>query len=166
MSDQDSTLIYFDTNMYSRPFDDQTQPNIAKETNAFFDIVAEVKANRLALLCSDILDYEADNILSEEKRTKVEDFLVLCSEHVESTDDVLDLGKQVQNSCQIRARDALHVASAILGKARYFLSCDQKVTQKKNGQCYCRLARVHSDNYFSVMDPVRFTKKLNEGDIE
>jgi hypothetical protein len=53
-----STLIYLDTNSYSRPFDDQTQTDIQAEANAFLEIIAEVKGGKLLLLGSDILDFE------------------------------------------------------------------------------------------------------------
>ena len=42
MPDHNSVLIYLDTNMYSRPFDDQTRPDIREEANAFLEIVREV----------------------------------------------------------------------------------------------------------------------------
>ncbi len=166
MSTNGPILIYLDTNVYSRPFDDQTQANIQEEANAFLKIIAEVKANKLSLLYSDILDFEVQNILSEEKRTKIEDFLDLCAEHIESSDEVLNVGKRIENNCPVRARDALHIASAILGQARYFLSCDKKVTQKKQGQCYRRVARTYRQEYFSVMNPILFVEKIEQGELK
>lgn len=160
------TAIYLDTNVYSRPFDDQTQPGIREEANAFLEIVSEIKDKRLALLGSDILAFEVYNILSGAKRTKVKKYLSLCSEHIDNSEDVLRLGKRIQNHCQIRARDALHVASAILGGARYFLSCDNKVTQMKQGRCYRQLARSYRREYFSVMNPVFFVEKIKRGEFE
>jgi len=64
LSNDSSTLIYLDTNVYSRPFDDQTRPDIQEEANAFLEIVLEIQAHRLTLLCSDILAFEVYNILS------------------------------------------------------------------------------------------------------
>ena len=118
MIDSSSTLIYLDTNAYSRPFDDQTQADIQAEVNAFLDIIAEVKTGKLLLLGSDILDFEVHNVLKVEKRTKIKDYLSLCHQHVENSEDALNLGKQIQADCHIRTRDALHIASAIIGQAR------------------------------------------------
>ena len=73
------TLIYLDTNVYSRPFDDQTRPDIQEEADTFLKILSEIKANKLTLLCSDILAFEIQNILNEEKRTNVEVYLDLCA---------------------------------------------------------------------------------------
>jgi predicted nucleic acid-binding protein len=162
----DTTLIYFDTNVYSRPFDDQTKAGIAAEANAFLEIVEAVRAGKLKLVGSDILLFEVYNILSQDKRAKVESYLDLFSEHVKSSEEILNLGRQFERECYLRARDALHVASAVFGNARYFLSCDQKVTQKKQAQCYRRLVRSQRDAYFSVMNPTRFVEKMNKGELE
>lgn len=151
-------MIYLDTNVYSRPFDDQTQPKIQAEANTFLDIVPQLEAGDLTLLCSDMLVFEVENILSTEKRTKVEDY-ELCAQHVGSSEAVLELGKQIQSNCQIRPRDALHVASAILGGARYLLSCDKTVTQMKQARRYRR-------EYFSVMNPIRFVDKMKRRKFE
>ena len=73
MAHSNSTLIYLDTNVYSRPFDDQTQSDIQEEANAFLEIVREIKAERFTLLCSDILEFEIYNVLDKEKRAQIED---------------------------------------------------------------------------------------------
>ena len=166
MIDENSTLIYLDTNAYSRPFDDQTQSDIQAEANAFLEIIAEVKNGKLLLLGSDILDFEVHNVLNEEKRTWIEDYLSLCHMHIENSEDLLNLGKQIQADCHLRARDALHIASAIIGQARYFLSCDKKVTEMKQARCYRRLAKTYRKEYFSAKNPVLFAEKMKKGEIE
>jgi predicted nucleic acid-binding protein len=166
MIDSNATLIYLDTNAYSRPFDDQTQTDIKAEANAFLEIIADVKSNTLHLLSSDILNFEVHNVLNVEKRTKIKDYLLLCSEHIENSEEMLNLGKQIQNDCNIRARDALHIASAIIGQARYFISCDKKVTQMKQARCYRRLAKSYRTEYFSAMNPVLFAEKMKKGELE
>ncbi|CAN5546616.1 PIN domain-containing protein [soil metagenome] len=166
MIDSNSTLIYLDTNAYSRPFDDQTRTDIQAEANAFLEIIAEIKTGKLLLLGSDILDFEVHIVVSAEKRSKIEDYLNLCHKHLESSEEVLNLGKQIQSDCHLRARDALHIASAIIGQARYFLSCDKKVTEMKQARCYRRLAKPFRKEYFSAMNPVLFVEKMKKGEIE
>lgn len=87
MTQNQPTLIYLDTNVYARPFDDQQHSDIQEEANAFLAIIAGVKDGKLVLLRSDILDFEVMNILREEKRTKVENYLELCDKHVENSDE-------------------------------------------------------------------------------
>lgn len=159
-------IIYCDTNVYSRPFDDQTRSTIQEESNAFLEIISRIRSGELQLLCSDILKFEVANILGEGKRSRVRSYLDLCSERVANTEDVLDLGRRIQKNCHVRSRDALHVASAITGRARYFLSCDNKVTKLKQTRCYRRLAKGRQAAYFSAMNPVRFSDKLRKGEIE
>ncbi len=155
-------LIYLDTNVYSRPFDNQNKPEIRSEADAFMDIVSEIKSEKFTVLCSDILMFEVYNILSEDKRSKVKLYLGLCSQHIDNSDKILNLGQQIGDRCQIRARDALHIASAIIGGARYCLSCDKKVTQMKQSRCYRNLAKPYRQEYFSVMNPVQFINKFKK----
>ncbi len=114
---QHTLLIYLDTNVYARPFDDQTRSTIQTEADALLTIIQAVKAGQLRLISSDILLFEVHNILNEEKRTKVLEYIELCTHHVESSDDILTLGTRIQQTCHTRARDALHIASAIVGQA-------------------------------------------------
>ncbi len=165
MPDLKPILIYLDTNVDSRPFDDQTQAAIQAEANAFLAIIAAVKADKLALLGSDILAFEVAQILSEEKRAKIEKALEWCAEYVAQSEEVLNLGKLIESRCRIRARDALQVASAILGRARYFLSCDRQVTEMKQARCYRRLVPPGGHAYFSAMNPTLFARKLEKGKI-
>ncbi len=56
-------------------FDDQTRPDIKEEADAFFEIIQAVKSKRVTLLSSDILMFEVSNILNDDKRAEVEDYL-------------------------------------------------------------------------------------------
>ena len=166
MAEPNRTLIYLDTNVYARPLDDQTQPTVQAEANAFLEIIAAVKAGELMLLSSGILAFEVAQILSQEKREKIEEYLLWCGQHIAQSTDVLDLGKMIEHQCRIRSRDALHVASAMLGEARYFLSCDRLITDMKQARCYRRLTPPPRQTYFSAMNPRLFVQKLKKGEIE
>lgn len=159
-------MIYLDTNVYARPLDDQTQPAIQAEANAFLAIINAVKAGRLVLLSSDILAFEVAQILSEDKREKIEEYLLWCGRYLAQSDEVLNLGRSLESRCRIRPRDALHVASAMLGGARYFLSCDRQITEMKQARCYRRLMPPSREAYFSAMNPRLFADKLKKGEIE
>jgi hypothetical protein len=98
------------------PLDNQNKPEIRSEADAFMDIVSEIKSEKFTVLCSDILMFEVYNILSEDKRSKVKSYLGLCSQHIDNSDKIMNLGQQIGDRCQIRARDALHIASAIIGE--------------------------------------------------
>src|SRR3989337_956343 len=104
MTYNQTLLIYLDTNVYARPFDDQTQPIIQAEADAFLTIIDAIKAQKLQILKSDMLLFEVYNILSEEKRSKVLEYVKFCTHHIESSGKVLELGKQIQQQCSLRAR--------------------------------------------------------------
>jgi predicted nucleic acid-binding protein len=166
VSNNQPPLIYFDTNVYARPFDDQNRSTIQAEADSFLRLIEAVNSRHLRLLSSDILLFEVYNILNEDKRTKVLEYIKLCTQHIESSDDVLSLGKQVQQQCSTCSRDALHIASAMLGNARYFLSCDTTVTKMKKTKCYRRIGKSFRQAYFSVMNPTRFVGRFEKGELE
>ena len=49
-----ATLLYFDTNVLCRPFDDQTIRRIRKETEVFERILEKIRAKEAAFITSDI----------------------------------------------------------------------------------------------------------------
>ena len=64
-------LLYFDTNVLCRPFDDQTIRRIRRETEAFERILEKIRAKEAAFITSDILVFEIQRIISPAKRAKV-----------------------------------------------------------------------------------------------
>ena len=96
MSITSPLLIYLDTNVYSRPFDDQMNKKIHAEANAFLKILTEVKAGTLELLSSDILKLEVDEILDKTNRLKIISYLEWCNDHINSSEEVLKLAKSLQ----------------------------------------------------------------------
>ena len=63
-------LVYLDCCVYNRPFDDQRITVIHIETEAKLLIQRQIKDNKLALIWSDILDYENNDNPFEERRFK------------------------------------------------------------------------------------------------
>ena len=148
-------LVYLDTNVYCRPFDDQEQIRIREETNAFEEILDGVKESRFSLCSSDILVYEISNILSSYKKTEVEKYLVFCEKRVEEDEEVKALAIFVRNQCRIKDRDALHLASAILGKVDYFLTCDDEVTKMGSIDCLEKIAGKYGESII-ILNPKDF----------
>lgn len=52
------TLVYLDTSIYNRPFDDPSQPKIYLETQAVILILQMVEAKLIELVNSSVLEYE------------------------------------------------------------------------------------------------------------
>jgi hypothetical protein len=80
-------LLYFDTNVLCRPFDDQTIGRIRMETEAFERILEKIRAKEAAFIASDILVFEIQRIISPAKRAKVSMYLRLrLGYHVATTE--------------------------------------------------------------------------------
>jgi len=108
-------IVYLDLNVYSRPFDDQAKEKIRRETEAINVLWEEVKKGSLHLVSSDVLYLEVKRILSESKRAKVIDHVKLCESHVAQNETIEQIANSIARNCGIRARDALHLASAVFG---------------------------------------------------
>ncbi|MEK6590982.1 MAG: PIN domain-containing protein [Nitrospinota bacterium] len=155
--------ICLDTNVYCRPFDDQSQKKIQEETDAFEEILEATKEGKLFLLSSDILVYEVSNILSFNIKTEVVKYLSLCKNRVEEGKDIKDLAIVIRDRCSIKDRDALHLASAIIGKADYFLTCDNKITARKGVKCVEKISEEYG-NKIRILSPVNFEYKRRKYD--
>lgn len=139
-------LIYCDTHVYHRPFNDQTQPRIRREAEAFVAILEWVEQGELELLKSEILEFEIDQMRDADLKAKVESYLRLCQHDVRATPKQLALAQQLEQACAFKGHDALHLAAACLGQAIYCVTCDERMLRRV--ACGAQVARAHS---FAVM---------------
>jgi predicted nucleic acid-binding protein len=123
-------LVYCDTNVYCRPFDDQSQPRIKAETDAFLGILERAQDNRIALVSSDILVAEVRRIPDVPKRRLVELYLAYCAQRISATLKVVQIADELVKQCQLKPKDAFHIASACEAHVPYCLTCDDRVTNK------------------------------------
>jgi len=155
----DKLMVYLDLNVYSRPFDDQTKEKIRRETEAINVLWEEAKKGSLHLISSDILYLEVRRILSESKRAKVISSIKLCESHVAQNDIVEQIAQAITETCAIKPRDALHLASAVFVEAKFCLTCDGRVAKKSTNRCVKRIAKKFGKPYVAVMNPVQFVEK-------
>jgi predicted nucleic acid-binding protein len=123
-------LLYFDTNVLCRPFDDQTVRRIRRETEAFERILENIEAKKAAFITSEILVFDVQRIISPVKRAKVSIYLGLHQGYHATTTETLAVANEIIRNFKLTPRDALHAASAALGDAQYFLSCDDGITRR------------------------------------
>ncbi|MFH1943572.1 MAG: hypothetical protein ABIL68_15840 [bacterium] len=121
--------IYLDANVFGRPFDDRSQLRIALESEACLLILELVKQKKVDCLGSDILRLEISRGPIP-KRLQMQSLLELCSKHMSETNMLKHLAQQISEESQIQGRDALHIASACIGKAEYFITCDDILIKK------------------------------------
>ena len=148
--------IYLNTSVYGRPFDDQSQERVRREAEAFVEILAAMVAGRLICLNSDILQLEVQRNPSTSGRERIEDFLTHCAEVVSQTDEVFHVAQELQR-LTLRVHDALHLACAAVGRADYFLTCDDRVVRRA-GEIQVMLAGCGIA--ITVLNPIAFTGSL------
>lgn len=142
--------IYADTNVYGRLLDDQSQLRVRLEAEASLALFEATQNGSLRLIGSDILLVEvAQTELT--KRVKIEALLRLCESFIPQTDEALKLAKAIRGRCRIAPRDALHLAAAQVGQARFFLSCDDALIRKT--ACVSKFVTI------KVLNPVEFVQQ-------
>jgi predicted nucleic acid-binding protein len=146
-------LVYCDTNVYCRPLDDQSQPRVKAETDAFLEILERVEKKEITLASSDILIAEVRRISNPPKRRLVELYVARCSQHIPASLEVVQIAHELVKQCQLKPKDAFHIASACQGRIRFFLTCDDRVTKKHE-----RIAKATEQLGFAVevLTPIEF----------
>ena len=134
-------LIYLDTNVYCRPFDDQSQERIRREATAFVGLIELVQERKLDFLNSEILEFEIGRIKNQERLARVQSYLDLCSVKSRGSEEQLELANKLERECSLKGRDALHIAAACLGKAAYCVTCDDFVL--KRADCCAKVTEEH-----------------------
>ena len=140
-------LIYADTNIYSRPFDERSHSRIILEIEACLIILEAVRRGKLSCLSSDILTLEIERT-NPLKKIYIKPLLDLCKEHISQTDKIMRLADNVYEECSIAPRDSLHIASAVIGKAKHFLTCDDGLVKKQD----C----IERNFSIKVINPIQF----------
>jgi predicted nucleic acid-binding protein len=121
--------IYLDANVWSSPFDEQTQVRIRREAEAFFKILeATYQRHKCLIVGSLILDDEIEQIEEEWKRGSVKAIVDLfVSERIDRFSRSLQ--REIK-ALGLKDKDAIHLAFAI-NNSDYFITCDDKILHKK-----------------------------------
>lgn len=147
--------VYLDNCCFNRPYDDQSQLSISLETQAKIHIQDAIKKGHLELATSFILNYENSQNPYLEKRGKIGEFLSSHSSvHIGNQDfeaKVQPLSAEIK-ATGVKAKDAYHVASAIVAGCDYFLTTDK------------RLLRYRTDK-IKLLNPIDFVSEM-EGDCD
>ena len=148
MGSEGKIRIYLDTCSFNRPFDDQMQLSIKFEAEAKIHIQEWIKEGKLDLIWSYILEYENSVNPFPIRKIAIEKWKNAARVHIYETNTILSVASEI---CKlgIKSKDSLHLACAIEGKAKYFITTDKKVLNKMK-------------NYpkIFVVNPVEFALKF------
>ena len=125
--------IYRYTSVYNRPFDNQTQPRIWLETLAFGVILQMIEAGDVDLVSSSVLEYENSRNPFTWRRSWVTHCNELAKLHQSVNVEIKQRAEEVEQD-GLKAMDALHVACAEVTESDYFLTCDDRIIQRYNGE--------------------------------
>ena len=142
--------VYLDNCMFNRPFDDQTQIRIRLEAEAKLYIQDKIKSKGIELIWSYILEIENSQNPHDERRIAIQKWKNLSTIKIVENTKILANANQLLKS-GIKPKDALHVASAVEGKADYFLTTDDKL-----------LSGINRSKIIEVLNPVDYIKVLEE----
>ena len=118
--------IYFDTCCLNRPFDEQMQPRIRRETQAISRILDHIRAGYWVWLCSSVLLAEIEQNPDPEQRSEVLDSLTIAHRIVSVGSSEILRGKQLE-ALGFKELDALHIACAESAGADIFLTTDDRL---------------------------------------
>ncbi len=152
--------IYFDMNIYNRIFDDQTQMRIRFESMAIDILFELIEKDEYILLWSFILDYENSRNPFNDRKTYINSISALCKEVIEPNEDIKLLAKKITERSNVKAKDALHLASSIIGKCDYFITCDDKlIATIKNNNLDELIGNIN------LFNPIDFLRKEMSIDV-
>lgn len=121
--------IYLDNCCYNRPYDDQSNIVNRLETEAKLFIQYNIKENHLDLVWSSVNDFENNANISLEKMERIADWKYIASERCVLNEAILEKALELEQ-VGLRAKDALHIASAINAKCDFFITTDKKILNK------------------------------------
>jgi len=145
--------LYFDMNIYNRIFDDQGQLRIRLETMAIDMIFELIEKGQYQLYWSFMLEDENEDNPFLHRRSYIKKLSRICSVSVTPGPKIKETAKKIMENCNIRVKDALHLACAIYSQCDYFITCDDK------------LIRTISSNEANLNQILKSTKLMNPVDF-
>lgn len=124
--------VCLDTSVLNRPFDDQTQPRIALETQSLRTILQLVESGQVELVGSAVLNYENSRNSSQMRQQWVQQCLDLAK-HYQTLDAAVTQRASELEEQGLKAMDALHVACSEAAQCDYFLTCDDRLMRRYSG---------------------------------
>jgi predicted nucleic acid-binding protein len=136
--------VYLDNCCFNRPFDDQSQARIRLEAEAKIEVQQRIKDGRIELAWSYMVEYENRANPFAERRSVIERWKKAAAVDVAESAEILRHARAIAES-GVRAKDALHIASAIAAGCDFFLTTDDDLVKK-----------MHGFSEIVVTDPTRF----------
>ena len=124
--------IYLDNCCYNRPYDDQSQIKVFLETQAKLHIQRMIVEGKVELVYSYMSRYENSQNPFEIRKNTIAEFFKNASVYVDESnaDNAAQKSRQIMET-GVKAKDAIHVACAVIAGADYFLTTDTRLLKYK-----------------------------------
>lgn len=126
-----SKKLYLDLCSFNRPYDDQLVDVIRLESEAKLTIQERIERGEHELIWSFILTYENSKNPDLNTLEAIENWKNLAAMVIEYSTDVVEQG-QALSRLGLDPKDALHVSSAILAGADYFITTDKGILKRRS----------------------------------
>ena len=145
-------IVYPDTNIYFRPFDDWSNQRIALEADACLWFWRKVEEKKMQAIDSALIHVEADKT-PKIKYNQAERLLTFIKTKVIFTPDIKKLALSIEDKLSLPPYDALHVSFAAHGGADVMLTCDDDILKKSFFiEALCRARGCN----LTIANPVQF----------
>ncbi len=124
--------LYFDNNVYNRPFDNQAIERNRAETDAVWTSMSLIEAGQAELASSFVVELEHSSLVVPVRRRVVRGLISLAQVYVESSPDIFERASELERH-GLTVNDALHFAVAERAEADYFVTCDDKLSKRARG---------------------------------
>jgi predicted nucleic acid-binding protein len=121
--------LYFDNNVYNRPFDDLNVPRNGEEAEVVEEVLRRVRAGEIVLVSSRVVEVEHSLSPPGLQRQEVGVLIQLAKELVELDPGAMRRAASLEKA-GLGGRDALHLAAAEQARVDYFVTADDKLLRK------------------------------------
>jgi predicted nucleic acid-binding protein len=122
-------LLYVDLNCFNRPFDDQSQARIARETEAVLSILQRIVDGVDQLAWSAVLRFENSRHPLLDRRNEIARWRGLAAVNVSISRELASRAEELVDT-GVAPLDATHLASAEAAACDCFLTCDDRLMRK------------------------------------
>jgi hypothetical protein len=126
-------LLYLDLNCFNRPFDDQRQDRIARETAAVFAVLKRIEAGVDRLAWSAVLTLENSRHPLPDRGREIARWRTMAGANIIIDQQVSSLTRRL-NEAGMNPLDAAHVACAEVGGCDRLLTCDDRLLRAAHTQ--------------------------------
>ena len=143
-------------NIYNRIFDDQKQLRIKLETMAIDMIFELIEKEQYQLCWSFMLEDENNDNPFLHRKSYIKKLSKICSISIAPDLKIKVIAKEIMEKCNVRVKDALHLACAVNNKCENFITCDDRLMRTLSSKESIIRPIIGST---IIMNPVDFIRK-------